>query len=77
MATRSFRVSESMDAYIEQRVADGDFADADDYFRQLLRADEAKLAWLRVEIQKGIDSGISPLSLDEIIEEAFAEIQKS
>ena len=73
MATLSVTVSENMNAYIEQRLAGGQFADADDYIRQLVRADEAKLAWLRVEIQKGLDSGISPLTLDEIIERAFAD----
>ena len=73
MATLSFTVSENMSAYIEQRLAGGAFADTDDYLRQLIRADEAKLAWLRVEIQKGLDSGISPLTLDAIIEQAFSD----
>jgi len=73
VATLSFNVSPQMNEYIEQRVAAGEFADSDDYLRQLVRADEAKLAWLRVEIQKGLDSGISPLTVDEIIEQAFAK----
>ena len=63
--------SDNMRAYIDQRVASGEYADASDYLRGLVRADEAHLEWLRDEIAKGDASGFSPYTGREIVDRAL------
>jgi antitoxin ParD1/3/4 len=75
-STITLSVSDDMKAYVEQRLATGEFADVEDYVRELIRADEAHLEWLRAEIQKGFDSGISPLSIDEIFDQALEKARR-
>ena len=79
MATMNISVTDKMRAWVETRVADGDYATASDCLRDLIRGRmerEQKLAALRVEIQKGIDSGPSDRSWQEVIAEARALIAR-
>ena len=72
MATMNISVTDKMRAWVEAKVAAGDYATASDCLRDLVRERmdaEAKLAWLRVEVQKGFESGISDKSLDDVIAE--------
>lgn len=71
MATLNLPLSENMQAYVDECVASGEFVDAADYVRTLIRADEEHLEWLRDEIQKGMDSGVSPYSGREIVGRAL------
>ncbi len=64
------------EAFINERVAEGAYGDASDYFRELVRQDQAyarKLGELREAIQEGIDSGVCEQSIEEIWAEAEAE----
>ena len=68
MATMNISVTDQMRAWVETQVGEGRYATASDCLRDLVRERmdrEAKLAALRVEIQKGIDSGISEKSWEE------------
>ncbi len=68
MATMNISITDKMRAWVESRVADGDYATASDCLRDLLRERmeyDEKIAALKVEIQKGIDSGVSEKSWDE------------
>lgn len=58
------------------KVAQYGYASPSSYVRDLIRRDEARVEWLREELQKGIDSGMSPLSVDEIFDEVYAEIDR-
>ena len=72
MATMNISVTDKMRAWVEAKVAAGDYATASDCLRDLVRErmdGEAKLAWLRVEVQKGFDSGRSDRSWEQLMDE--------
>jgi Arc/MetJ-type ribon-helix-helix transcriptional regulator len=62
---------EDMAAFVEE-VAGGALGseEARGYLRYLIAEEMEKQERLRAELQKGLDSGLSPLSFDEIIERA-------
>ena len=65
-------LTEKQRKYIDDKVASGDYMNASEVVREALRLHEInhqKLENLRKEIQKGIDSGISPYSMKDILEE--------
>lgn len=57
--TLSIRLPEEMHAYIEQRVATGQYADTGEYIRDLIRRDQASQVRgrLRGLIEEGLASG--------------------
>ena len=62
MATMNVSLPDAMKAWVESRTADGRYANASDYVRDLIRRDQerqAALEALMVEAQKGIDSGVA------------------
>lgn len=62
--------------WAEDRVAEGRYASASDYIRDLLRQDQdraAELRWLQAEIDKGRASPIDPRSPNQIIADVIAE----
>jgi antitoxin ParD1/3/4 len=56
-----------MKAFVEAQVASGEFANASDYIRDLIRERELAVDRLRALLDEGETSGISPLSFDEIM----------
>ena len=71
MATvrKTITLSESQDAWIKSRIADGAFTNDSEYIRDLVKRDQSqedRLATLRAAIAEGLDSGISDQSLDII-----------
>lgn len=75
MATMNISVTDKMKAWVEAKVAAGDYATASDCLRDLLRRqidEEEKLAGLRVEVQKGLDSGIVDRPWRELVDEVIA-----
>ena len=64
------------EAFVNERIAEGQYGDASDYVRELVRQDQEyarKLAELRHAIQEGIDSGVCEQTVEEIWAEAEAE----
>jgi antitoxin ParD1/3/4 len=80
MATMNISLPDKLKGWVESKVQGGDYASASDCVRDLVRRRmeyEAKLAALKVEIQKGLDSGLPvPLDMDAIIAEALGEEAK-
>ena len=75
MASMNISLPGKMKEWVEEQVASGRFANASDYVRDLLRrdADRAKaITELQAEIDKGLASGIS----DKTPEEVFAEARR-
>jgi antitoxin ParD1/3/4 len=75
MATMNVSLPERMKKWVEERVASGPFANASDYVRDLVRRDEErtrKIARFQAEVDKGIASGVS----DRSIEDVFADAKK-
>ena len=75
MATMNISVTDPMRAWVESKVSAGEYATASDCLRDLLRQrmnHEAKLAALRIEIDKGFASGVSTRSWDDFKDELRA-----
>ena len=63
-------LTEKQRKYIDDKVKSGDYQNASEVVRDALRAhelNEQKLQYLRNEIQKGFDSGISPRNVQDIL----------
>jgi antitoxin ParD1/3/4 len=72
MAQMNISIPDKLKAWVESRVADGNYASTSDYLRDLVRRDQQyqmQLERLRAEIQAGRDSGISDQDPFEHIEE--------
>ncbi len=79
MATMNISLPDELKAYVEERVRSGEYANASDFVRDLIRRSESyrrKVAVLQAAIEEGRRSGVSDLSFDEIIEEARGEARK-
>ena len=73
MATMNVSLPDQMKEWVEEQVASGRYGNASDYVRDLIRRDQERLekrAEFERLVQEGRDSGISPLTLDEIFAEA-------
>jgi len=73
MATMNISVPDLMKNWVQSQVNTGVYANTSDYVRDLIRQDQVKhdktLA-LQAAITKGLESGVSEKSFDEIIEVA-------
>ena len=56
--------------YVEAQVATGNYANASDFVRDLIRSRKDSLDRLDVLVQEGLESGWSELTFDEIVQEA-------
>ena len=76
MTDLSFSLPDDLAGPFKSRVADGHFADANEYLLDLIRRDleeAADTAWVRQEVAKGLASGIIDKNPREVIEEIIAE----
>lgn len=72
MATirKSITFTEQQDSWIKSQIENGDYTNDSEYIRDLIRKDQAnnsKLNYLRMAIQKGLDSEVSKKSVQDII----------
>lgn len=58
---------ESMKRFVESQVATGQFSNASDYVRDVIREREAAVDRLRALLDEGEASGVSPRSFEEIM----------
>jgi antitoxin ParD1/3/4 len=69
--------TDKQEKYIRDLVASGNYKNASEVVREALRGHDEeydrKLAWLRTEIQKGIDSPTSKRNIKDIIKAKKAE----
>jgi antitoxin ParD1/3/4 len=75
MATMNISLPDKMKAWVEEQSKTGKYANSSDYVRDLIRADESRRrmwAEVQIEVDKGIASGVSKRSWDEIMELARA-----
>lgn len=67
--------------WIEQRIADGRFADEADYFRDLVRRDQdgalpetpEEIAWVREQVAIGLASGVCERDAFDVLNEIKAK----
>lgn len=74
MTTRkTITLSKQQDAWVKARIANGDYTNDSEYFRDLIRHDQernARLQALKEAIRDGLNSGTSPRTVTQIWEEA-------
>lgn len=71
MTDLSFTIPESMLQWLEQRAAEGDFVDAGDVLRDLVRREQDRIRridWLREQIAEGEASGFVDGRPEDLIE---------
>lgn len=69
MATMNVSLPDAMKDWVEGQAQTGRYSNASDYVRDLIRRDQekaAKIANLQRLIEEGEESGVSPLSMEEI-----------
>lgn len=78
MAQMNISIPAKLKAYVESRVAEGDYASSSDYLRDLVRQEQRyreQVERLRADIQAGYDSGISDKDPFEHFEELRERIR--
>jgi antitoxin ParD1/3/4 len=65
----SFALPESMRAYVDARVGDGNYGNTSEYLRDLIRRDQSEQATQRLRdlITEGLTSGDGRVATDELI----------
>lgn len=74
MATvrKTITVTDGQAEWIKAQVANGDYTNDSEYFRDLIRRDQEKERALKAAIDEGLASGMSSRSIDDIWAEAEA-----
>lgn len=79
MATMNISLPGEMKSWVEARVATGEYSNASDLMRDLIRRDQKKqayLAYIQAAVDEGLASGFSETTVEEILRdmEAVAEV---
>lgn len=79
MATvrKTITLTDAQDDWIKAQVANGDYTNDSEYFRDLVRRDQEKVRALKAAIDEGLVSGPSARSVDDIWAEAEARFNAS
>ena len=78
MATMNVSLPETLKAWVEKRVDSGNYGNASDYMRDLIRRDQErarKIAAMQERVDEGLASGISDQSMDDIATEASRRLR--
>lgn len=67
MATMNISLPSAMREWIESQVATGEYANASDYVRDLIRHDQRQREKIILALIEGEKSGISPRKVSDII----------
>ncbi len=76
---KTISLTEEQDAWVKSKVTSGGFTNDSEVHRSLVKRVqelEAKEDAFYAEVQKGIESGTSPRSIDEIVESARNKARK-
>jgi len=80
MATMNISVPDPMKDWVQSQVNTGAYANTSDYVRDLIRQDQenrSKLKALQNAITAGIESGVSDISFDQVINQARKELKEN
>lgn len=76
MATMNVSLPDPMREWVEAQVKGGEYANASDYIRDLIRHDQERRKTLEAAIRAGMESGRSPRKAEAIMEEAKARLRR-
>ena len=77
MATvrKTITLTHQQDEWIKSQISNGDYTNDSEYFRDLIRRDQNKFRVLQTAVEKGLASGVSNRTVDEIWAEAERHYQ--
>lgn len=73
MATMNISLPDAMKRHVDGQVSSGQYANASDYVRDLIRYDLQTRDAVRAALWEGEDSGFSPYTPDEILSDLLRE----
>ena len=76
MATMNVSLPDQLRDWVDERVQGGDYANASDYIRDLIRHDQDRRKALQAAIQTGIESGRSKRTADQVMAAAKARLRR-
>jgi antitoxin ParD1/3/4 len=74
---KTITLTDAQDDWIKAQVANGDYTNDSEYFRDLVRRDQEKARALKAAIDEGLVSGPSARRVDDIWAEAEARFNAS
>ena len=80
MATMNVSLPDSMKAWVEAQVERGQYGNVSDYVRDLIRRDQQtreQIKTLQDAITKGLESGISDRTMQDILKEARSKAKSA
>jgi antitoxin ParD1/3/4 len=79
MATMNISLPDQLRDWVQSQITAGTYASSSDYVRDLIRRDQEnrKIQILQNAITDGLNSGISNLSIDDLLKEARTKLQAS
>jgi len=72
MATMNVSLPDPMREWVEAQIKGGEYANASDYIRDLIRHDQRRRQSLEAAIQEGLESGRSPRKAEDVMAAAKA-----
>ncbi len=78
MATMNISVPDPMKDWVQAQIDSGQYANASDYMRDLIRRDQAerdKFLALQQAITEGLESGVSDKSMQDVLLEARRQLK--
>lgn len=76
MATLNISMPDAMREWIDAQVAGGDYANASDYIRDLIRHDQRERDAIRLALVEGESSGRSRRSVTDIARKAKRQLKR-
>ena len=77
MATLNISMPKTMREWIDAQIEAGDYANASDYIRDLIRHDQRQRDALRLALIEGEKSGISKRSVTEVARNAKRRLKRA
>lgn len=77
MATMNVSLPDSMRQWVEAQVKSGQYANASDYIRDLIRHDQHRRQALEAAIAEGLNSGRSSRKAEDVVAESKARLRSA
>ena len=75
MATMNVSLPDPMREWIDTQIKGGEYANASDYIRDLIRHDQERRLMLQAAIREGVESGRSPRKAKDVMAAAKARLR--
>ncbi len=75
MASLNVSLPDVMREWIDMQVKGGEYSNASDYIRDLVRCDQRRREALKEAVMEGLHSGTSPRKIKDIMEDTKARLK--